>query len=67
VLPQKVAIDQLYVNQRTLGGDLRILLWTIAAVVLRMEVAVNRRTARLTRRAPRTVPDNAAARVAEPV
>ena len=67
VLPQKMAIDQLYVQHRTMAGDLRILLWTVAAVVLRMEVAVNRQTARLSRRAPRTMPDNAAAGVAETV
>jgi lipopolysaccharide/colanic/teichoic acid biosynthesis glycosyltransferase len=49
-LPQKIALDRLYVAQRTVGLDLSILVWTLAAVVLRRDVAVNRETIRLTRR-----------------
>lgn len=49
-LPQKIALDRLYVGQRTVALDLTILLWTLVAVVLRRDVAVDRRTGRLTRR-----------------
>jgi lipopolysaccharide/colanic/teichoic acid biosynthesis glycosyltransferase len=53
LLPQKTALDLLYVGRRSLGLDLRILLWTAAAVLLRRDVAVHRDTARLgTRRRP---------------
>lgn len=49
-LPQKIALDRMYVAQRTVRLDLSILVWTVAAVVLRRDVAVNRQTIRLTRR-----------------
>lgn len=49
-LPQKIALDRLYVAQRTVRLDLSILVWTLAAVVLRRDVAVNRETIKLTRR-----------------
>ncbi len=49
-LPQKIALDRLYVSRRTVWVDLRILAWTVAAVLLRREVAVNRQTTKLTRR-----------------
>jgi lipopolysaccharide/colanic/teichoic acid biosynthesis glycosyltransferase len=52
-LPQKIALDQMYVARRTLRADLRILAWTVAAVFLRRDVAVNRVTGGLTvRRRP---------------
>ena len=52
LLPQKIAIDRLYVASRSISMDLRILAWTVAAV-FGTEVAVNRRTGRLTiRRRP---------------
>jgi dTDP-glucose pyrophosphorylase len=54
ILPQKVALDRLYASQRTLRGDLAILLWTLLATVLRQEVAVDRATGRLSRRRART-------------
>lgn len=54
-LPEKIALDRMYVARRTVWADLRILAWTAAAVFLRREVAVNRRTSRLTiRRRPPT-------------
>jgi lipopolysaccharide/colanic/teichoic acid biosynthesis glycosyltransferase len=53
-LPQKIAIDQVYVARRTLLLDLKILAWTAAAVLLRKDVAVNRKTAALTIRTPRS-------------
>jgi lipopolysaccharide/colanic/teichoic acid biosynthesis glycosyltransferase len=42
ILPQKVALDQLYVSRRSLSFNLRILFWTAAAVLLRRQVAVHR-------------------------
>ena len=54
LLPQKVRIDTLYATRRSTLMDLRILLWTAVAVLLRRDVAVNRESARITlrRRAP---------------
>ena len=49
-LPQKIALDRLYVARRTIWLDLNILVWTLAAVVLRRDVAVNRKSIKLTRR-----------------
>ncbi|HET9243520.1 MAG TPA: sugar transferase, partial [Gaiella sp.] len=48
ILPQKVHLDLLYARTRSIRGDLRILAWTIVPVVLRRDVAVNRRTGSLT-------------------
>ena len=48
ILPQKVHLDLLYARTRSIRGDLRILAWTIVPVVLRRDVAVDRRTGRLT-------------------
>jgi lipopolysaccharide/colanic/teichoic acid biosynthesis glycosyltransferase len=53
ILPQKVRLDCLYAAERSFTVDLRILWWTAMAVVLSREVAVNRETGRLGRRAPR--------------
>lgn len=44
ILPQKVAIDCLYVERRSVRMDLGILAWTLIATVLRRDLAVNRRT-----------------------
>jgi lipopolysaccharide/colanic/teichoic acid biosynthesis glycosyltransferase len=49
-LPQKIALDRLYVSRRTVWVDLRILAWTVAAVLLRRDVSVNRQTTEITRR-----------------
>jgi lipopolysaccharide/colanic/teichoic acid biosynthesis glycosyltransferase len=55
VMPQKMALDELYADRRSIAVDLRILFWTFVAVVLRREVAVNRQTGHLNlRRRPRT-------------
>lgn len=59
ILPQKVGLDCLYATGRSFALDLRILWWTAMAVVLSREVAVNRETGRLGRRAPRTAPQMA--------
>ncbi len=47
LLPQKVNLDRLYASQRTLLLDLKILTWTVAAVILRRQVAVHRGTGRM--------------------
>jgi lipopolysaccharide/colanic/teichoic acid biosynthesis glycosyltransferase len=51
ILPQKLALDVLYTNCRSTRLYLAILAWTAFAVIARREVAVNRVTAKLTRRA----------------
>jgi lipopolysaccharide/colanic/teichoic acid biosynthesis glycosyltransferase len=56
ILPQKIAMDQLYAAQRSLPMDLKILWRTASAVVAKRDVAVHRETGRLTRRVPRSVP-----------
>jgi lipopolysaccharide/colanic/teichoic acid biosynthesis glycosyltransferase len=53
LLPAKARIDCLYVSRRSLAMDFKILFWTAAAVLLRLEVAVHRQSGRLTRRRPR--------------
>lgn len=54
LLPAKVQLDLLYARNRTLRMDLSILAWTVIAVVLRQDVAVNRVSGDLTlRRRPR--------------
>jgi lipopolysaccharide/colanic/teichoic acid biosynthesis glycosyltransferase len=61
ILPQKVRLDTLYARTRSFRGDLRILVWTVLPVLLRVDVAVNRKTGDLTvRRRPRTSPSRAA-------
>jgi lipopolysaccharide/colanic/teichoic acid biosynthesis glycosyltransferase len=58
LLRQKVKLDRLYVQRRTLRMDLQILFWTAAAVVLRRPVAVHRASGRLNvRRRPRPASD----------
>ena len=53
ILPQKMQMDRMYAVQRSFSMDLKILWWTLSAVVARREVAVHRDTGRLSRRAPR--------------
>jgi lipopolysaccharide/colanic/teichoic acid biosynthesis glycosyltransferase len=53
VMPQKLALDELYATRRSLVMDVRILFWTGVATVVRREVAVNRSTGRLSLRQPR--------------
>ena len=62
-LPQKIAIDRLYVRRQSLSFDLKILIWTAVAILFRREVAVHRETGRLNRRR-RAVPTTQAARSA---
>ena len=62
LLHQKVQLDRLYVETRTLAMDLRILFWTGAAVVLRRPVAVNRASGHMNvRRRPKPTPESAPA------
>jgi lipopolysaccharide/colanic/teichoic acid biosynthesis glycosyltransferase len=53
LLPQKIAIDRLYIAHRSIRMDARILLWTVRAVLFRVQIAVDRRNAGLSvRRRP---------------
>ena len=47
ILPQKVAMDVLYAEQRSLAMDVRICGWTIVAVGLNRPVAVHRGSGRM--------------------
>jgi lipopolysaccharide/colanic/teichoic acid biosynthesis glycosyltransferase len=62
LLPAKAHIDRMYALRRSLWMDLKILFWTAAAVLLRLEVAVHRETGRLTRRQPRVALETQGAR-----
>ncbi|HEX2112429.1 MAG TPA: sugar transferase [Gaiellaceae bacterium] len=53
LLPQKARLDCLYVARRTIWMDIRILVWTAVAVLVRRDVAVHRETGRMNLRAPR--------------
>jgi lipopolysaccharide/colanic/teichoic acid biosynthesis glycosyltransferase len=64
ILPQKMQMDRLYAERRSLSMDLKILWWTLCAVVGRLDVAVHRDSGRLNRRTPRPAP---AAQVNSPV
>jgi lipopolysaccharide/colanic/teichoic acid biosynthesis glycosyltransferase len=44
LLPQKLALDQMYTTEQSVWLNLRILFWTVAAVLLRRAVAVHRQT-----------------------
>jgi lipopolysaccharide/colanic/teichoic acid biosynthesis glycosyltransferase len=50
ILPEKIRLDRLYLQRRSLRMDLQILAWTLAAIVLRKDAAVHRETGRLTLR-----------------
>ncbi len=71
ILPQKLALDQMYVSDWSLRSDLRILFWTFVTVVLRVPVAVHRRDGRMSvrrrkRREPAAPPTENLAEKAEP-
>ena len=54
LLPHKAALDVLYVRHRSLLMDLKILAWTVVAVIVRRDVAVDRGSGSLSvRRRPR--------------
>ena len=47
ILPQKIALDRMYTNRRSLSFNLRILFWTVAPVLMRCQVAVHRETGKM--------------------
>jgi lipopolysaccharide/colanic/teichoic acid biosynthesis glycosyltransferase len=47
ILPQKVALDRMYARRRSTSLNLRILVWTTAAVVMRCQVAVHSGTGKM--------------------
>ena len=47
ILPQKVKLDLMYARDRSLALDVKILAWSLVAVLLRRQVAVNRQTGRM--------------------
>jgi len=47
ILPQKVKLDLMYARHRTLGLDVRIVFWSLVALLLRRQVAVNRQNGRM--------------------
>jgi lipopolysaccharide/colanic/teichoic acid biosynthesis glycosyltransferase len=47
ILPQKIGMDLMYAERRHLRDDVRTVLWTSAAVLLRRPVAVHRKTGRM--------------------
>jgi lipopolysaccharide/colanic/teichoic acid biosynthesis glycosyltransferase len=62
ILPQKCALDRLYADARSLRLDLRILLWTFVAIVVKRPVAVDRASGRMRLRRRPPVPAGAPAR-----
>jgi lipopolysaccharide/colanic/teichoic acid biosynthesis glycosyltransferase len=53
LLPAKIALDSLYIARRSLFYDARILIWTFGAIALRLDVAVDRDSGKLSvRRRP---------------
>ena len=50
ILPAKCRLDLLYVREQSVLTNLRVLVWTVLAVVLRRPVAVNRSTGALNSR-----------------
>jgi lipopolysaccharide/colanic/teichoic acid biosynthesis glycosyltransferase len=47
ILPQKVALDRMYASRRSLSLNVRILAWTVVAVLMRFQVAVHRDSGRM--------------------
>jgi len=47
ILPQKVTLDLMYARERTVLLDLKILVWSMVAVLARRQVAVNRQTGQM--------------------
>jgi lipopolysaccharide/colanic/teichoic acid biosynthesis glycosyltransferase len=47
IFPQKIRLDRMYASRVSLRLDARILFWTLAAVLLRRQVAVHRETGRM--------------------
>ena len=64
VLPQKIAIDRLYVARRTISLDARILFWTIAAI-FGVEVSIDSTSSRVSIRRLRSSADESASTLSE--
>jgi lipopolysaccharide/colanic/teichoic acid biosynthesis glycosyltransferase len=47
LLPQKIGLDLLYAERRSVHFDLQILFWTLAAVILRRDVSVHRHSGKM--------------------
>jgi len=47
ILPQKVLLDEMYAENRSLWLNFRILFWTTAAVIMRRQVAVHRESGKM--------------------
>ena len=47
ILPQKVKLDLMYARERTLALDLRIVFWSVVAVLMRRQVAVHRASGKM--------------------
>jgi lipopolysaccharide/colanic/teichoic acid biosynthesis glycosyltransferase len=61
LMPQKMSLDELYVTRRSVSMYVLVLWWTLIAVVLRRNVAVNRETGHLNlRHRPRDLRPEAA-------
>ena len=50
IFPQKCALDRLYVRSVSVSTDLRILFWTVVAILFKRPVAVHRATGRMSLR-----------------
>jgi chromosome condensin MukBEF complex kleisin-like MukF subunit len=61
LMPQKMSLDELYVRRRSVSMYVLVLWWTLVAVVLRRNVAVNRENGHLNlRHRPREMRPEAA-------
>ena len=47
IFPQKIRLDRMYASNPSVWMDVKILFWTLAAVLLRRDVAVHRETGRM--------------------
>lgn len=47
LFPQKLGMDKMYAEQQSFWLNIRVMMWTAAAVVLRRAVAVNRKTGKM--------------------
>ena len=47
IFPQKIRLDRMYASNPSVWMDVKILFWTVAAVLLRRDVAVHRETGRM--------------------
>jgi lipopolysaccharide/colanic/teichoic acid biosynthesis glycosyltransferase len=55
ILPQKVLLDEMFAENRSLWFNFRILFWTTAAVIMRRQVAVHRESGKMNLRRRKAV------------